>query len=54
MGHYSDNYDKLYNLKFADIYYPPYNFKRNGCFCCGFGCNLEEENNFQKSIDQNN
>lgn len=39
-------YKKRYNLKFADIYHQ--GFKRNGCYCCGFGCHVAEENNFVK------
>lgn len=38
------NYIKMYNIKVADIYYK--GIKRNGCYCCGFGCHLRDENNF--------
>lgn len=41
-------YVKKYKIKFADFYYEPYNFERNECFCCGFGCHGAEENNFIK------
>jgi len=37
-------YAKKHNIRFADIYYK--GLRRNGCFCCGFGCHLTEENNF--------
>lgn len=39
-------YAKRFGIKFADIYYK--GFKRNGCFCCGFGCHMVDENNFMK------
>jgi 3'-phosphoadenosine 5'-phosphosulfate sulfotransferase (PAPS reductase)/FAD synthetase len=39
------DYAKKYKIKFAEIYY--LGMKRNGCFCCGFGCHLPGENNFQ-------
>ena len=40
-------YAKVHNIRFADIYYPPFNMNRNGCYCCGFGCHIANENNFQ-------
>ncbi len=40
------NYARKFGIKFADIYYK--GFKRNGCYCCGFGCHLAGENNFIK------
>jgi 3'-phosphoadenosine 5'-phosphosulfate sulfotransferase (PAPS reductase)/FAD synthetase len=40
------DYAKRYKLKFADIYYK--GLKRNGCYCCGFGCHMTDENNFVK------
>lgn len=39
-------YAKRFKIKFADIYYN--GLERNGCFCCGFGCHLTDENNFMK------
>ena len=41
-----ENYAKKYRIKFADIYYK--GFRRNGCYCCGFGCHLRGENTFVK------
>ncbi|TKJ16917.1 hypothetical protein CEE44_00065 [Candidatus Woesearchaeota archaeon B3_Woes] len=41
-------YAKKHKIRFADIYYEPYNLKRNGCYCCGFGSHIAEENNFIK------
>jgi len=41
-----EDYAKQHNIKFADIYYK--GFKRNGCYCCGFGCHIAKENNFVK------
>ncbi|MBC8501196.1 MAG: phosphoadenosine phosphosulfate reductase family protein [Nanoarchaeota archaeon] len=46
-------YAKKYDIRFADIYYEPHNLKRNGCFCCGFGCHMTEENNFIKLKQMN-
>jgi len=40
------DYAKQFGIKFADIY--KNGIKRNGCFCCGFGCHLTEDNNFVK------
>lgn len=37
-------YANKYNIKFASIYYN--GIRRNGCYCCGFGCHLTEQNNF--------
>jgi len=45
------DYAKKFKLKFADIYYN--GLKRNGCFCCGFGCHLTDENNFVKLKKRN-
>lgn len=39
-------YAKQNKIKFADIYNK--GFDRNGCYCCGFGCHLTDENNFVK------
>lgn len=39
-------YAKRFKIKFADIYYK--GFDRNGCYCCGFGCHLTNDNNFVK------
>lgn len=39
------DYAKKFNIRFAEIYYK--GIKRNGCFCCGFGCHIAEENNFK-------
>jgi 3'-phosphoadenosine 5'-phosphosulfate sulfotransferase (PAPS reductase)/FAD synthetase len=39
-------YVNKYKIKLADIYYN--GIKRNGCYCCGFGCHLSNENNFVK------
>lgn len=39
-------YAKMNDIKFADIYYM--GMERNGCYACGFGCHLTEENNFIK------
>lgn len=41
-----EDYAKKYKIKFAGIYYK--GFKRNGCYCCGFGCHIAKENNFVK------
>jgi len=46
-------YARRFNIKFADIYYEPHNLKRNGCYCCGFGCHRTEENNFIKLKEMN-
>jgi 3'-phosphoadenosine 5'-phosphosulfate sulfotransferase (PAPS reductase)/FAD synthetase len=40
------DYIKIFKIRLADIYYK--GFKRNGCYCCGFGCHLTEDNNFVK------
>jgi len=40
------DYINRYKIKLADIYYN--GIKRNGCYCCGFGCHLNDENNFVK------
>jgi len=40
------DYVERFKIKLADIYYK--GFKRNGCYCCGFGCHLNDENNFVK------
>jgi 3'-phosphoadenosine 5'-phosphosulfate sulfotransferase (PAPS reductase)/FAD synthetase len=45
------DYAKKYKLKFAEIYYK--GMKRNGCYCCGFGCHLAGENNFVKLYKYN-
>jgi len=41
-----EDYAKKYKIRFADIYYQ--GMKRNGCYACGFGCHLTDENNFIK------
>jgi 3'-phosphoadenosine 5'-phosphosulfate sulfotransferase (PAPS reductase)/FAD synthetase len=46
-----EEYAKRHNIRFADIYYK--GMKRNGCFCCGFGCHMVEENNFIKLKELN-
>lgn len=40
------DYAKMFKIKFADIYYGENKLKRNGCYCCGFGCHMTDENNF--------
>jgi len=40
------DYIHRFKIRLADIYYK--GFKRNGCYCCGFGCHLTTENNFVK------
>jgi len=39
-------YLKKFKIRLADIYYN--GIRRNGCYCCGFGCHLTDENNFVK------
>lgn len=41
-----EDYAKKHKIRFADIYYQ--GMKRNGCYACGFGCHLTDENNFVK------
>lgn len=41
-----NEYARRHKIRFADIYYK--GMKRNGCYCCGFGCHVAEENNFMK------
>jgi 3'-phosphoadenosine 5'-phosphosulfate sulfotransferase (PAPS reductase)/FAD synthetase len=38
------DYINKFKIKLADIYYK--GLKRNGCYCCGFGCHLTDQNNF--------
>ncbi len=45
------DYAKKHKIRFADIYYQ--GMERNGCYACGFGCHLAEENNFQKLKQRN-
>jgi len=45
------DYAKKHKIRFAKIYYQ--GMKRNGCYACGFGCHLAEENNFQKLKKRN-
>lgn len=40
------DYIKRFKIRLADIYYK--GLRRNGCYCCGFGCHLTDENNFVK------
>ena len=40
------DYVKRFKIRLASIYYN--GVKRNGCYCCGFGCHLNDENNFVK------
>lgn len=42
-----NKYAKKNHIRFAEIYYKE-GIKRNGCYCCGFGCHIAEENNFVK------
>jgi len=37
-------YAKKHRIRFAEIYYK--GLKRNGCYCCGFGSHMKDENNF--------
>jgi len=39
-------YINRFKIKLADIYYN--GIRRNGCYCCGFGCHITDENNFVK------
>ena len=34
---------ELKNIKLAEVYYPPYNFKRTGCKGCPFAVDLKDE-----------
>ena len=47
----SKDYAKKHRIRFADIYYQ--GMERNGCYACGFGCHLAEENNFIKLKKRN-
>ena len=40
------DYVKRFKIRLPSIYYN--GVKRNGCYCCGFGCHLNDENNFVK------
>lgn len=40
------DYIERFKIRLANIYYN--GIKRNGCYCCGFGCHLTDENNFVK------
>ena len=40
---WEDWFISKYNIKLADIYYPPYNFKRTGCKGCPFDPYLQKD-----------